>query len=59
MWPASVRCEGTVEGLERFAERPLLFEPGTQYRYTSYGWRLVSAAVEAAAEEPFFTFMRK
>ena len=39
--------------------RPLLFEPGTQYRYSSYGWILVSAAVEAAADEPFFTFMRR
>ncbi|HSL22804.1 MAG TPA: serine hydrolase domain-containing protein [Vicinamibacterales bacterium] len=57
--PLSVRCEQTVEGLQRFAERRLLFEPGTQYRYSSYGWILVSAAVEAAADEPFFTFMRK
>jgi serine beta-lactamase-like protein LACTB len=57
--PLSVRCERTVEGLRRFAERPLLFEPGTQYRYSSYGWILVSAAVEAAGDEPFLTFMRK
>ncbi len=57
--PLSARCDQTVEGLQRFAGRPLLFEPGTQYRYSSYGWILVSAAVEAAADEPFFTFMRK
>jgi CubicO group peptidase (beta-lactamase class C family) len=57
--PLSVRCEQTLEGLQRFAERPLLFEPGTRYRYSTYGWILVSAAVEAAADEPFFTFMRK
>ncbi len=57
--PLSVRCERTVEGLQRFAERPLLFEPGTQYRYSNYGWILVSAAVEAAADEPFSRFMRK
>ena len=57
--PLSERCERTVEGLQRFAERPLLFEPGTQYKYSNYGWILVSAAVEAAADEPFFTFMRK
>ena len=37
----------------------LLFEPGTEYRYSSYGWILVSAAVEAAADEPFLTFMQK
>ena len=55
----SARCERPVEGLQPFAERSLLFEPGTQYRYSSYGWILVSAAVEAAAREPFLTFMRK
>lgn len=57
--PLTVRCERTVDGLQRFAERPLLFEPGTQYRYSSYGWILVSAAVEAAADEPFVRFMRR
>ena len=56
--PLSERCERTVDGLQRFAESPLLFEPGTRYRSSSYGWILVSAAVEAAADEPFFAFMR-
>jgi CubicO group peptidase (beta-lactamase class C family) len=56
--PLSERCERTVDGLRRFAKRPLLFEPGTQYRSSSYGWILVSAAVEDAAGERFFTFMR-
>jgi CubicO group peptidase (beta-lactamase class C family) len=55
----SVRCERPVEALQHFAERSLLFEPRTQYRYSSYGWILVSAAVEAVADEPFLTFMRK
>ena len=55
----SAHCERPVDGLQPFAERSLLFEPGTQYRYSSYGWILVSAAVEAAADEPFLTFMRK
>jgi len=52
------RCEKTVDGLHRFADDRLLFEPGTQYRSSSYGWILVSAAVEAAANEPFVSFMR-
>jgi serine beta-lactamase-like protein LACTB, mitochondrial len=56
--PLSARCERTADGLQRFAGRPLLFEPGTRYRYSTYGWILVSAAVEAAADEPFYTFMR-
>jgi CubicO group peptidase (beta-lactamase class C family) len=55
----SARCERTVDGLHHFAERPLLFEPGTDHRYSSYGWILVSAAVEAAADEPLVAFMRK
>jgi CubicO group peptidase (beta-lactamase class C family) len=54
----SVRCARPADGLPRFAERPLLFEPGTRYRTSSYGWVLVSAAVEAAAGESFSTFMR-
>jgi CubicO group peptidase (beta-lactamase class C family) len=55
----SQRCERPVEALQFFADRSLLFEPGTGYRYSSYGWILVSAAVEAAADEPFLTFMQK
>jgi CubicO group peptidase (beta-lactamase class C family) len=55
----SESCERPVEGLPSFADSTLLFEPGTQYRYSSYGWILVSAAVEAAANEPFLTFMQK
>jgi CubicO group peptidase (beta-lactamase class C family) len=54
----SVHCERASDGLKSFANDPLLFEPGTQYRYSTYGWVLVSAAVEAAANEPFSTFMR-
>lgn len=54
----STHCDRTVEALPAFAERPLLFEPGTQYRYSSYGWILVSAAIEAVAKQPFLGFMR-
>jgi serine beta-lactamase-like protein LACTB, mitochondrial len=55
----SMHCERPVDALQAFAEDSVLFEPGTQYRYSSYGWILMSAAVEAAADEPFMTFMRK
>ncbi|MCW5971387.1 MAG: beta-lactamase family protein [Blastocatellales bacterium] len=55
----TLHCERPVEGIGPFAARPLLFEPGTEYRYSSYGWILVSAAIEAAANEPFLEFMRK
>jgi CubicO group peptidase (beta-lactamase class C family) len=52
-------CDRPVEGLQGFADDSLRYEPGTQYRYSSYGWILMSAAVESAADEPFMTFMRK
>jgi serine beta-lactamase-like protein LACTB, mitochondrial len=54
----SARCEQAAEGLSRFANDPLLFQPETRYAYSTFGWILVSAAVEAAAGESFFTFMR-
>ena len=52
-------CDRPVEALPNFANNPLLFEPGTQYRLSDYDWILVSAAVEAAADQPFLTFMRE
>ena len=54
----SEHCERPVEGLKLFADDPLRFQPGTEYRYSNYGWILVSAAVEAAAGTPFYTFMQ-
>src|SRR5580765_2826928 len=55
----SAHCQRPIEGVQAFAKYPLLFEPGTRYRYSSYGWILMSAVVEAAADEPLLTFMRK
>ena len=54
----SAHCARAADGLASFANEPLLFEPETQYKYSTYGWVLVSAAVEAVGGEPFFTFMR-
>ena len=53
----TTHCDRAVEGLKSFADRPLRFEPDTQYGYSTFGWVLVSAAVEAAAKEPLSTFM--
>lgn len=52
------RCERPVDALQYFGQSALLFEPGTQYRHSSYGWILISAAIEAAANQPFRAFMR-
>ncbi len=41
------------EPLALVADDPLLFEPGTQYSYSSYGYNMLSAAMAAAGGEPF------
>ncbi len=52
-------CDRPVDALQYFADRSLRFEPGTEYRVSNFGWIVVSAAIEAAADEPFGAFMRK
>src|SRR5438067_1535037 len=44
-------------GLAIFANDPLLFEPRTQFSYSTYGYSLLSAVVETASGEDFPTFM--
>lgn len=57
---ASRRRYATVlGGLEIFQDDTLLFEPGTDYSYSSYGWNLLSAVVEAAAGVEFLSYMRR
>lgn len=56
----SARHYATVaQGLTIFADDSLLFEPGTRWSYSSYGWNLVSAVVEGAAGGPFLAYMRR
>jgi CubicO group peptidase (beta-lactamase class C family) len=55
----SQTCSRPVDALPFFADRALQFEPGTQYRYSRYGWIVVSAAIEDAANEAFLTFISK
>lgn len=51
-------CERASDGMRSFANDPLRFEPDTRYGYSTYGWVLVSEAIEAASGDPFLTFMR-
>jgi len=47
-----------LDGLEIFQEDDLLFKPGEKFSYSSYGWNLLSAALESAAEQPFLESMQ-
>ncbi|HEX7120085.1 MAG TPA: serine hydrolase domain-containing protein [Longimicrobiales bacterium] len=51
--------ETVAEGLEIFDDDPLLFEPGTDYSYSSYGWNLISAVIEGASGTEFLAYMRR
>lgn len=53
------QCTGLEQALEHFRDEPLMFEPGTQYKFSTSGWILLSAAVEGAAAEPFPAFMSR
>ena len=52
-------CDSVSDALLLFADDPLVFRPGTAWRYSTYDWILVSAIVEAAAKEPFPTFLNR
>ncbi|MEA1882183.1 MAG: serine hydrolase domain-containing protein [Candidatus Marinimicrobia bacterium] len=43
--------------LSIFDQDTLLHEPGIKFRYSSYGWNLVSAVVEGAAGTGFLAYM--
>jgi len=46
-----------ASGLSIFDQDTLLHEPGTKFRYSSYGWNLVSAVVEGASGIDFLAYM--
>lgn len=46
-----------AEGLDIFKNDPLLHEPSSKYSYSSYGWNLISAAIENAADTPFLDYV--
>ncbi len=47
------------KGLAIFENDALLFEPGTRFAYSSYGWNLIAAVIEGASGERFLDFMER
>ena len=47
------------ESLGVFEKDALLFEPGTRFSYSSYGWNLISAVLEGASGEKFLDLMQE
>lgn len=52
-------CANLGEALEVFRDEPLRFQPGTAYRFSIYGWVLLSAVVDGASGEGFAGFISR
>lgn len=46
-----------TEGLDLFKNDPLLFEPGTQFNYSSHGFVLLSEVIQKVSNKPFDVFV--
>ncbi len=45
------------DGLRMFEDDSLLFEPGTRFGYSSFGYNLLGAVIEGASGVPYLQFM--
>ncbi len=52
-------CETARQGIEPFRNDPLLAPPGSAYAYSSHGFVLASAVLEAAAQLPFLELIQR
>ena len=57
---SDTKYENVVDGLGIFMNDPLVHKPGSAYLYSSYGWNLISVAMENAVtpEASFLSFMQ-
>ena len=55
---SAVRYDDVVAPLAVFWADDLLFEPGTDYAYSTYGWTVISAVTAAAAGRPWTEVLR-
>ena len=53
------RYANVTAGLAIFQNDSLVAPPGTRFSYSTYGFNLVSAAVEGASGEPFLSYMSR
>lgn len=53
----SSHCARPADAVPLFTKDPIQFQPGTQFRESTFGWVLLSAVVEAAAGQPFLSFL--
>lgn len=54
---SDTRYESRLGPISIFADDSLLFEPGTEFSYSTYGFTLASAVMEAAADSSFLELL--
>lgn len=55
---SDVRYDDVVAPMAVFWSDSLLFEPGSDYSYSTYGWTVISAVTAAAAGQPWVDVLR-
>lgn len=53
------RFSSVEASISIFKDDSLLFEPGSRYRYSSFGYNLLGAAIEGASGSDYLTYMEK
>jgi CubicO group peptidase (beta-lactamase class C family) len=48
-----------IDAMEPFKNDPLLFEPGTRYQYSTYGFDVLGCVIEGGSGIPFLSAMRR
>ena len=51
--------EKMSDGFTIFANDPLLFEPGTKYQYSTYGYTVIGCVIEGASGEKFADYLNQ
>jgi CubicO group peptidase (beta-lactamase class C family) len=47
------------DGFSIFAADPLLFQPGTKFSYTTYGYTVLGCVIEGASGEKYYDYLRE
>lgn len=55
----TLRYTDVIRPLDRFKDDSLLFEPGSRFHYTSFGYRLVGCVLQGGARESYRQLMDK
>ena len=51
--------DNSIDALDKFKGRELLFKPGTEFRYSSYGYVLLGAIIEKTTDQSYQDYMNE